>query len=472
MKQMREFWALYRESKMGMVGLITLILFVIFAAGAPIIAPYDPSPLNRVAASYSKPFWTAPFDPSAPPTTQVVPNPHLNTGDGWTFGSQSVNFRGGFDSARGAVPGSGVGSYFLTFSDADTTHSFFAQIAYIETSFAWEHRPPKGANVEFSYLVETTGDIAPTDFDLKLVFYSSQGTEQSRAIYRPYPNQWKRLHIDLNFLEVSAIFEKQGAITIRFLMMIRSLDATKTGTATIRVDDFELNALGDYFGVMGTNDNGADMFSQIVWGSQIALVIGILATVISIVVGTVIGLVAGYMGGLIDETIMFITNFLIILPGLVILLALASLLGPSFWNIIWIIAFLGWTGVTLIVRAQTRGERNKAYVMSARAIGASDIVILFRHILPNVTPLLFAIAAPSVSGAILAEAGLSFLGLSDPTVTSWGKILQRANDSGAFSNGAWWAVLFPGIFLTAISLSFVFIGYTVDRILNPRLRQR
>jgi peptide/nickel transport system permease protein len=197
-----------------------------------------------------------------------------------------------------------------------------------------------------------------------------------------------------------------------------------------------------------------------------------LATAISIGIGTIVGLVSGYAGGLVDEIIVFLTLFLNILPGLVLLLILASILGPSFWNIVWIIGLIGWTGVTLIVRAQTRGERNKAYVMSARAIGASDVVILFRHILPNVTPLLFAVAGPSVAGAILSEAALSFLGLSDPTVVSWGKVLERAYGTGAVSNGAWWMVLFPGAFLAAISSAFVFMGYTVDRILNPRLRQR
>ncbi|MGM0687889.1 MAG: ABC transporter permease, partial [Promethearchaeati archaeon] len=117
-------------------------------------------------------------------------------------------------------------------------------------------------------------------------------------------------------------------------------------------------------------------------------------------------------------------------------------------------------------------EKNKAYVESARAIGASDTYIMFRHILPNVTPILFANITLGVVGAILSESGLAFLGLTDPSLASWGRMLADAQSAGAFANGAWWLVIFPGMAITTLSLAFTFVGHTMDQVLNPKLRER
>jgi len=117
-------------------------------------------------------------------------------------------------------------------------------------------------------------------------------------------------------------------------------------------------------------------------------------------------------------------------------------------------------------------EKNKAYVESARAIGASDTYIIFRHILPNVTPILFANITLGVVGAILSESGLAFLGLTDPNQASWGRMLADAQGTGGFSAGAWWVVVFPGMMITTLSLAFTFVGHTLDQVLNPRLRER
>jgi peptide/nickel transport system permease protein len=169
---------------------------------------------------------------------------------------------------------------------------------------------------------------------------------------------------------------------------------------------------------------------------------------------------------------MRVTDFFLVIPGLPLMIVLAAILTPHWWNIVLVIALVGWTGTARLVRSQVLAERQKAYVEAARAIGASDLYIIFRHILPNVTPLLFAQISLGVAGSILTEAGLSFLGLTHPSDVSWGRMLMQASGSGAYSEGAWWYVFFPGVCIVLLALSFTLVGYAVDEILNPRLRIR
>jgi peptide/nickel transport system permease protein len=245
-----------------------------------------------------------------------------------------------------------------------------------------------------------------------------------------------------------------------------------TGTVTFTFTNVKMVAFGEYFGILGTTNWGADAWAQLIYGSRISLIIGILATGISTAVGVIVGMVAGYFGGKVDEVLMRVVDFLLVIPGLPLMMVLAAFLGASISNIIIVIAILGWTGTSRLIRSQVLAEKNKAYVESARAIGASDTYIMFRHILPNVTPILFANITLGVVGAILSEAGLSFLGLTDPEDPSWGRMLADARTGGAFTTGAWWVVLFPGLMITLLSLSFTFVGHTLDQVLNPRLRER
>ncbi|MHA2085540.1 MAG: ABC transporter permease, partial [Candidatus Thorarchaeota archaeon] len=225
-----------------------------------------------------------------------------------------------------------------------------------------------------------------------------------------------------------------------------------TGSVTVSVKSSTLFVYGNYFGYLGTTDKGADAWSQLVYGSRVSLMIGILATALSTVVGVIVGMTAGYFGGKMDEMLMRVVDFLLVIPGLPLMMVLAAFLGPTIDNIIIVISILGWTGTARLIRSQVMAEKNKAYVESARAIGASDTYIIYRHILPNVTPILFADITLGVVGAILSESGLAA--------------------SGGFLEGAWWVVVFPGLMITIISLAFTFVGHTLDQVLNPRLRER
>jgi len=224
--------------------------------------------------------------------------------------------------------------------------------------------------------------------------------------------------------------------------------------------------------LFGTDELGRDIFSLVIYGTRVSLIIGITAALLSTIIGGLVGLVAGYFGGAVDDILMRITDAFLVIPAIVLMIILAAILGPSFTNMILVIAVVTWPPIARVIRSQVLVVKELPYVEAARAVGCSDFYIMFKHILPNVTPLLFANMILQVSNAVLSEAALSFLGLGDPHHTSWGMILHYAHGSGAIAAGYWWYVLPPGICILLLVLAFVFVGYALDEIVNPRLRKR
>jgi peptide/nickel transport system permease protein len=221
---------------------------------------------------------------------------------------------------------------------------------------------------------------------------------------------------------------------------------------------------------LGTDAQGRDIFSQLMWGSQIALTVGLLAAAGSIGIGTIIGLVSGYSGGRIDSVLMRFTDVILVLPGLPFLIILAAVLGPSYWNIIFVLTIIGWPGTARVIRSEVLSLKERPFIDSARVTGASNIRIMFKHLAPNVMPLAFLYMTLAVSGSILSEAALSFLGLGDVNTASWGQMLQAVQTENVLA--AWWWLMPPGIAITFISLAFYLIGRAFEQIVNPRLRKR
>jgi peptide/nickel transport system permease protein len=223
---------------------------------------------------------------------------------------------------------------------------------------------------------------------------------------------------------------------------------------------------------LGTDDNGRSVLTLLIWGARVSLFVGLSATVVSMVIGTFLGLVSGYFGGWIGRITFRITEWMLVIPFLPLAIALAAVLGRGLVNIIIVIGVTSWPGTALLIRSQTLSIKERAYVERAEAIGGGRWHQLGRHVLPNVMPMVFANTTLTVAAAILTETTLSFLGLGDPTRTSWGTMLDSAYQVGAMTTGSWWFVVPPGICVVLVVLAFTLVGQALEEVLNPRLRAR
>ena len=222
----------------------------------------------------------------------------------------------------------------------------------------------------------------------------------------------------------------------------------------------------------GTDDQGRSVLTLTIQGAKVSLLVGLSATAITMVIGSVVGLVAGFRGGSVDSLLMRITDWGLVIPWLVLAISLASIFGQSLFIIVLVIGLTTWPSTARLVRAQTLSVKERAYIERARALGASNWHIVTRHVLPNVMPVIMANTVLIVAIAILSETALSFLGLGDPFSISWGQILEQANNAGASTLGAWWWLGAPGVSIVLVVLSFTMIGFALDQIINPRLRDR
>jgi len=220
---------------------------------------------------------------------------------------------------------------------------------------------------------------------------------------------------------------------------------------------------------LGTTNQGMDVFSQLVWGSRVALVVGLLSALGSVILGTLIGLVAGYFGGWIDEALMRMTDVAFGIPFLPFAMVVISITKPSLGLVILLVVFFLWRTTARVIRAQVLSLKTRPFIWAARAAGAGDMHILFRHITPNVLPLSFLYMAIGVQTGVMLEAALSFLGFGDPNVLSWGIMLNAAFQAGAMRS-AWWWVVPPGLALSLFVIAVFMITRAYEERLNPRLR--
>jgi peptide/nickel transport system permease protein len=222
--------------------------------------------------------------------------------------------------------------------------------------------------------------------------------------------------------------------------------------------------------LLGTNDIGQDVWSRLLWGTRVALIIGFSSSIVALVLGVPLGLLAGFLGGTLDRLMSLLMDSMYAFPGLILAIAITAVLGPSVFNVIVAIAVLYIPTYYRIVRGQTLSVKEEVYVEAARSIGARSREILQRYIFPNVIPSVAIIFSVNVADAILTGAGLSFLGLGlPPTIADWGIDLARGQ---RFIQNAWWLITFPGLTILLVVLAFTLMGEGLTEIFNPKLRER
>ncbi len=422
------------------------------------------------------------YNPSGPNTPQMnlhVDDVKLGIGASYTDAETVAVISSGYSSSEGSDldTGSGPGCYHFSFNDEAINIAYPNATAYVGFGFSWDVLDrPQAAYLNYQYKVDFTGPIGDANVRIAQEIWV-ENTDEIITILLGSQITASRVwtaspHNVINAFQLVDTFAVGGNLEARWRVVVYDPTPEDTPTIDIYFDDLDLEVRGNYFGNLGAGQYGEDLWAQLLWGSRIALLVGLLSAAIATFVGLIVGLISGYFGGLVDEVLMRVTDFFLVIPGLPLMIVLAAILSPGWYNIVLVIALIGWTGTARLVRSQVLAERQRAYVEAARAIGASDLYIIFRHVLPNVTPLLFAQITLGVAGSILSEAGLAFLGLTHPHDVSWGRMLMQASQAGAYAEGAWWYVLFPGICIVLLALSFTLVGYAVDEILNPRLRVR
>jgi peptide/nickel transport system permease protein len=220
---------------------------------------------------------------------------------------------------------------------------------------------------------------------------------------------------------------------------------------------------------LGTDGGGADMVKLLIAGTRVSLIVGFAAAVVSALIGGSIGLLAGFFGGKLDTILMRFTDYVLVIPDVPLMIVAAALFGRNLTNIVLIIGVIYWTTTARLIRSQVTSVRERVYVKRSRALGAGNARLVSKHILPQVAPLLIANTVLLVAYAIFAETFITFLGLGDPSLISWGRLIENAFTDDALLNDAWWAIVPPGVAVACVVLACTMVGQATEDSLNPRL---
>ena len=461
----RNFLVTLLRNRLAATGVIFLIFFIIIALAAPVLTPYTPGG-SVVSGKLNAPSWvTYVYGSSGYSQNAAFSALSINqSGAGITVTKsdqtpRSVRLDISSGSQGGTIqvvetltyPYQGVPkqmSGIATFTVSGTTIKSVGVVAYVER--VGEVKIPVWLPFQFN----STGAYAPNpSIDSTAIGFNQQLGLNSTVVADA----------------AGYIFAPRTA-NYNYVMQFTVPSGFK---GNIDVTGFSMVLFGNTWGLFGTDSGGHDIFTQLVYGARLSLIVGLVATAISIGFGLLIGLMAGYLGKVVDEVLMRFTDMLLVIPNLPLLIVLVATIGPSLLYIIFFLGFFGWMGFARLVRSQVLSLRERPFIEAAKASGAGTGYITIKHIFPNIVSLTYVSLALSVPGAIVGEAALSFLGLGDPTTITWGQMLQRADDFGInTANLTWWWIIPPGIAIAMISLSFVLIGYALDEIFNPRLRRR
>jgi peptide/nickel transport system permease protein len=500
-KQLQGFLSHFKQSKRGMLGIAIIIFFVSLAIFAPLLTPYQPvgqesmwlsgrtavpawmkylpggdklsENMDPIVDSYFK-------EPSSISQWSIERSSAENKvfiqylagiGKDWTdLGSIAIAYhRGENETPPGNVNITLTKQFYYPYNGPP--YKFDCSVAVLAEI---ENNLPIKAIV---FLKQDFGQNKTLEWGMGDYWAFKFFTSTSTMWATPFPaissaatDTARFQHFGTSDDLAKIIFTQAGNYSFGVRLTFSDTRANTTVASSVYVDDLNIVLTGTCFGILGTDSQGADILTKLIYGTRISLYVGLLSAIVSIVIGLALGLIAGYIRGTVDEVIMRFTDVLLVLPGLPLLIVLITVLGTSINNLIILIGFLGWMGFARVIRSQVLSLKERPFIEAAKALGGSKSHILVKHLLPNVMGLVYVTLALSVPTAIVSEASLAWLGFFDPSITSWGRMLNDVQTAGAYM--AWWWVIPPGIFIAILSLSFILLGYAIDDILNPKLRVR
>jgi len=496
LKRFTRFLKVLVRNKRGLLGLTILIFFAIIAVVAPLLTPYDPLSISpMIASDFVYPSWFKylPGNERLSENVQPINDSGFTTEKAlqeWAFttipSGQSPSLKYISDVGN---PIGNPGCIAISFK-RDQTEATSEVEAFLTKEFYYPYQGPPRRFIGKVYVkatgvknltqwghVEINVFIEQTEGQRYDLWSAKQGGNYTSEVWiTPSITGTTRYPplIDSNWLDPKGqIFSKQGTFFKQgnYRYGVEVVFTQDVQEATVYIDDIDLKLYGTVFGFLGTDELGRDLFTQLLYGTRISMIIGLLAAFLSVSIGLILGLFSGYLGKIVDELIMRFTDMFLVLPELPLLIVLIAVLGPTVWNQVITIGFLGWMGFARVVRSQVLSLKERPFVEAGKALGGGRLHIIGRHILPNVMNLVYVTLAMAVPYAIMSEAYVSFLGLFDPTIMTWGRMLHDALEQ---SSGVerWWWIVPPGLCIAAISTSFILIGYALDEILNPKIRER
>lgn len=329
-----------------------------------------------------------------------------------------------------------------------------------------------------SRLMRGTGFITPTDVEKARLQW--KGFKKNWRVFKENKLGYAGLIVLIIFVVIAAIAPILTTDLTGIHNPQNDVEPNQPGDPNTTADDW-FNPLPPsltpspwtgYRHPFGTDIAGRDVYTLTMYGTRASLEVGLVATFISVVLGALIGLASGYFGRVTDEALMRLTDFFLVLPWFPLMIVMMAILGQKFIWVVVVIGVTSWPSTARVVRSQVLTVKERQFIVRAKAIGAGDSHIIRTHILPNVLPLVFANTVLLIAIAIFSEAFLDFFGLGDPTVISWGSMLEAAYDGQAFGTGAWWWIAAPGAAIVIMVLAFSLVGYAIDDVLNPKLRKR
>jgi len=452
------FWSEFRKVKSGIIGVIFLVIFIFILIFEPVIVPYPEANLKWRDITY----WQD-LPSSAPPSwINIFASKKRAV-------SESIEEYSFSETMAGAMRiQEYVFEYDYSASVAPSDIVFHASGVGKPTVVIAIERPD-GLTID---LYRKQLEVSPTQ-SLRVSIDRSSQTSAMNFGKKYSPSEGVQLQTikttDVLFSKAQpGIFRSPsplvGTYKLKVTLLLQKADENIEGAF--------VNIAGRVHGILGTDNSKRDIWSGVIAGVKWAMLIGLLTALISVSIGVVYGVISAYVGGWKDSLMQRIFEIFISVPMLPVLIVMSAVFKPNIWVMIGIMCIFYWVGPVKTVRSMGLQIKEETYIEASRALGASNTRIIFKHMVPLLIPYAFASMALNVPGAIVVEATISLLGLGDATIVTWGQILQAANSGGAMLSGMWWWVIPPGLAIAFMGMTFAFVGFAMDKILNPKLKTR